>query len=85
MFEIYRDTLYQGDYRVVYFTELDDHDKEKEISRAMAGEHVFDGFLDRERRAAGKQTIAEILDALNGGAALSRADIERALDPFIAS
>lgn len=38
MFEIYRETTYTGKYRVVYFTELQDHDKETEINRAMAGE-----------------------------------------------
>ena len=46
MFEIYRETTYTGKYRVVYFTELQDHDKETEINRAMAGEHFYDGFLE---------------------------------------
>ena len=41
MFEIYRETTYTGKYRVVYFTELQDHNKETEISRAMAGEHFY--------------------------------------------
>lgn len=37
MFEIYRETEYTGKYRVVYFTELQDHNKETEINHAMAG------------------------------------------------
>src|SRR5205807_6967291 len=45
MFEIYRETEYTGKYRVVYFTELQDHNKETEINHAMAGEHFFDGFI----------------------------------------
>jgi hypothetical protein len=28
MFEIYRETTYTGKYRVVYFTELQDHNKQ---------------------------------------------------------
>ena len=37
MFEVYRDVTYGTRYRVVYFTELQDHNKELEINRAMAG------------------------------------------------
>ena len=39
MFEVYKEATYSGKYRVVYFTELQDHNKEAEINRAMAGEH----------------------------------------------
>ena len=35
MFEVYKEAAYTGLYRVVYFTELQDHNKEFEISRAM--------------------------------------------------
>ena len=35
MFEIYRETEYTGRYKVVYFTELQDHNKETEINRAL--------------------------------------------------
>ena len=45
MFEVYRDVTYGTRYRVVYFTELQDHNKELEINRAMAGEHFVDGFI----------------------------------------
>lgn len=44
MFEIYRDSDFNGKFKVVYFTELGEHDKEKEIEDAMRGEHIFDGF-----------------------------------------
>ena len=41
MFEVYKEATYTGRYRVVYFTELQDHNKEFEISRAMAaGAHM---------------------------------------------
>ena len=45
MFEIYKENVYSGEYRVVYFSELDDHNKDKEIDRAMKGDHFFDGFI----------------------------------------
>ena len=35
MFEIYKENIYSDRYRVVYFSELDDHNKDKEIDRAM--------------------------------------------------
>ena len=50
MFEIYREGSYNLKYRVVYFTELGDHNKDDEISRALAGDHVFDGFLVSEQK-----------------------------------
>src|SRR5689334_7170547 len=45
MFEIYKDVARNGDYRVIYFTELDDHNREAEINRAANGEHIYDGFI----------------------------------------
>ena len=35
MFEIYKSNDYSNEYRVVYFSELDDHNRDKEIDRAM--------------------------------------------------
>jgi hypothetical protein len=46
MFEIYRETEYTGQYRVCYFTELQDHNKETEINHALAGEHDYDGYVN---------------------------------------
>ncbi len=71
MFEIYCEDGYDGQFRVVYFTELDDHNKDREISRAMSGKHFFDGFIYESRKDEGKQKIDDILDRLNGGEALS--------------
>ena len=84
MFEIYRESAYNKKYRVVYFTELGDHDKDKEISRALAGDHVFDGFLDSQKRRDAKKTIAELLERLNDGDALTRHEIGAELEPFLA-
>ncbi|MCH7814719.1 MAG: hypothetical protein IID40_11940 [Planctomycetes bacterium] len=84
MFEIYREASYAQRYRVVYFTELDEHNKEAEISRAMAGDHLFDGFIgDRDSRQA-KQVIADILDRLNQGEDLGSEAVGALLAPIMA-
>ena len=59
MFEIYRDTSLTGQYKVVYFTELGEHDKDTEIADAMRGEHIFDGFLLHRERQEGKQVVEQ--------------------------
>ena len=71
MFEIYRETTYTGKYRVVYFTELQDHNKETEISRAMAGEHFYDGFIRAYRKDQAKEMIEKILARMNEGEKLT--------------
>lgn len=79
MFEIYRDTGYTGRYRVVYFTELQDHNKETEINHALAGEHFYDGFLKDHRKEEAKQIIEGLLARLNSGERLHPVEVERAL------
>lgn len=85
MFEIYKEATYHGRYKVVYFTELGDANREFEISRAIAGEHVFDGFIQNFRKEQAKEVISKLLERLNAGEALDTAEIERELKPFIAS
>ncbi len=84
MFEIYRETGYTGRYRVVYFTELQDHNKESEINRAMGGEHFYDGFIRGYRKDEAKEIIGGILARLNNGDQLAPADVEAALGDHIA-
>ncbi|MGH9675199.1 MAG: hypothetical protein ACRD44_18665 [Bryobacteraceae bacterium] len=79
MFEIYRETTYSGEYRVVYFTELQDHNKEIEINRAMAGEHFMDGFIRDYRKDEAKAIIDGMLSRLNGGERLQPGDVIAAL------
>jgi hypothetical protein len=71
MFEVYRETSYTGRYRVVYFTELQDHNKEAEINHAMAGEHFFDGFLKNFGKEEAKQILESLLDRMNSGEKLT--------------
>ncbi|PYU94632.1 MAG: hypothetical protein DMG25_06260 [Acidobacteria bacterium] len=82
MFEIYKETTYQGRYKVVYFTELQDHNKEHEISRALAGEHFYDGFIKNYRKEQAKEVINGILDRLNNGETLAPDDVDCALQAF---
>jgi hypothetical protein len=84
MFEIYRDDSLSGRYKVVYFTELGEHEKETEIADAMRGEHIFDGFLLHRERNQGKQVLEQILDRLNRGELVDRTTIEQMLQPFLA-
>ena len=79
MFEIYRETLYSGQYKVVYFTELQDHNKETEINRALSGQHFYDGFLKNYGKDQAKEIIEGILGRLNSGEPLERSEIERLL------
>ncbi len=85
MFEIYKETTYGGKFHVVYFTELQDHNKEQEINRAMAGDHIFDGFIRVYRKEQAKAAIDGILDRLNQGEAVTADQIQQALRPFLPS
>jgi hypothetical protein len=84
MFEIYREPDSRGRYRVVYFTELDEHNKEKEINDAMRGDHIFDGFIRNHNKEDAKRAVTEILERLNKGEKLSPAEIASTLKPFMA-
>jgi hypothetical protein len=84
MFEIYRETEYTGKYRVVYFTELQDHNKETEINHAMAGEHFYDGFIKNFKKDEAKEIIQSLLSRLNNGEAVDGPEVERALGEHLA-
>ena len=85
MFEIYREGTYTGKYRVVYYTELNENNKEWEINKAMAGEHFYDGFIRNYRKDEAKDIIDGILKRLNEGEKLSDGDIEEALGQHLAA
>lgn len=83
MFEIYREPDYNRAYRVVYFTELGEHNKEYEINRALSGEHFYDGFIRNYRKDEAKKIIESLLRRLNAGEALGADDVENALAEYI--
>jgi hypothetical protein len=83
MFEIYREPTYSGRFRVVYFTELNDHDREAEFNQALRGEHLFDGYLKNYGKDEGKQVIGQLLERLNRGEVLDSEEIESVLKPYM--
>jgi hypothetical protein len=84
MFQIYREPAFNRRFRVVYFTELDDHNRDNEINDAMRGEHLFDGYLQNYTKEEGKRVVARLLERLNSGEQIGAAEIEGALKPFLA-
>jgi hypothetical protein len=84
MFEIYRDAGYTGQYRVVYFTELQDHNKETEINHALSGEHFYDGFIREYKKEEAKTIIEGLVAKLNEGGRLTPKEIEHALGDHLA-
>ena len=83
MFEVYREEGFSRKYRVVYFTELDEHNKEAEINAAMAGEHFYDGFIKSGSSKEAKALIDQFLGRLNRGEHLTPAALETVLESFI--
>ena len=84
MFEVYKETAYSGQYRVVYFTELQDHNKETEINRAMAGEHFVDGFLANYTKEKAKTVIDGMLEEMNRGEAVTSEQFLKRLSDYLA-
>jgi hypothetical protein len=84
MFEIYREAGYGRRYRVVYFTELDEHNKEAEINAAMAGEHFYDGFIRDKDKDEAKQVIDGLLGRLNQGEEITPENVASALAEYAA-
>ncbi len=76
MFEIYRDGGPDGRFRAVYYTELDEHGRDREIQRALAGESVYDGFLNANTAAHGKLFIERWIQRLNQGSSFDVARFE---------
>jgi len=84
MFQIYRESAFNRRYRVVYFTELDEHNKDREINDALRGEHIFDGYLRNYTKEEAKGVVTDILARLNNGETLGAGQIEERLKPFMA-
>lgn len=83
MFEVYREESYNQMYKVVYFTELNEHNKETEINRAMAGEHFFDGFLGEAKKEEAKEIIDRVLGRLNEGESIKPEDLAAELSGYL--
>ncbi|HKV38112.1 MAG TPA: hypothetical protein VJX67_02775 [Blastocatellia bacterium] len=84
MFEVYREASYNRKYKVVYFTELSEHNKETEINRAMAGEPFFDGFLGGLKKDEAKAIIDRTLGRLNEGEPIRPDELAAELEGYLA-
>lgn len=87
MFEIYREGGGNRRARVIYFTELEEHERDREIERAASGRTLFAGFLRDDHKAAAKEEVARILEELGDGegAELDEQAIARRLGPYLGS
>lgn len=65
MFEIYREKEFNKKFKVVFYTELTEHNKETEINHALNGETIFDGFLKDLKKENGKAVIKDLLKEMN--------------------
>ena len=87
MFEIYRETDYNRAFHFVFFTELYEHNRGKEIAKAAAGETVFHGFVHDDRKEAARAAVAAIVDELNemdeDTAGMPQDEIQRRLGDFL--
>lgn len=83
MFEIYREESYNRRFKVVYFSELNDHNKDVEITHALDGEHFFDGYLRESTKKEAKKVIAEVIDRLNDGEQIGPDQVERDLADYL--
>lgn len=85
MFEIYREKEFNKKFKVVYYTELTEHNKETEINRAINGETIFDGFIKDKSKEIGKTVIKEMLREMNSKEEpLSIDEIKKRLSEFLA-
>jgi hypothetical protein len=84
MFEVYREGGYDRRYRVCYFTELGEHDRDAELNRCLAGESFLSGYLAEPSRREARAIITDALDRLNDGEELTPQSLRRELSPHLA-
>lgn len=84
LFEIYRDARHPEEFRVIYFTELNEHNRDAEFDKAMQGEHLYDGFIRSIKLEKARESIAALLERLNQGEALTSDNINHDLAEFLA-
>ena len=69
---------------MVYFTELHEDNKEREIDRAMKGDHVFDGYILSIKKYRAMKQIEDIIQRLNDGETLDVQYLKKQLKEFLA-
>ena len=85
MFEIYREKEFNKKFKVVYYTELTEHNKEAEINHAIAGETIYDGYIKDVSKEKGKIIIKEMIDEMNSNQSpIEKNEIMRRLEDCLA-
>ena len=84
MFEVYREGGYDRRYRVVYFTELNDNNRDTELNRCIAGTSFYSSFIREDLRKDARIVINKALERLNDGEDLTPAQLEAELGAFLA-
>jgi hypothetical protein len=83
MFEVYRECGFNRRYHVVYFTELEEDERDAAIDAALAGECFFHGYIDSGNRDAAKQVLDTFVARLNDGTAGTVEELQRSLARFL--
>ena len=83
LFQIYREAGYNLRYKVVYFTELHDYNREIEINRALAGEPFYDGFIRNFKKDQAKKIIEDAIGRLNEGEIVTSQELEESLAEYM--
>ncbi|HRE41656.1 MAG TPA: hypothetical protein PLG90_09995 [Ignavibacteria bacterium] len=84
MFEIYREKDFNKKFRLIIYTELNEHNKHTEINRALDGETIYDGFLKDLTKNDGKKILAEIVKEMNeNNKAYTKEEIDVRLEKFL--
>ena len=65
MFEIFREGDYNRAFHYIFYTDLEEHARDDQISKAANGETVFAGFLDDTKNEAARVVVESIVDELN--------------------
>lgn len=85
MFEIYREKGFNKKFKFIIYTELNEHNKETEINRALDGDTVFDGFLKDSRKEEAKKVLKDMISEMNmNDNALSENAIREKLSEYLA-
>jgi hypothetical protein len=89
MFEIYRDSDYNRAFHYIFYTDLEEHAREREIAKAASGVSIFSGFLWDDHKEDARTIVETIVEELNDldedDADVDAANIANRLAPFLAS
>lgn len=84
LFAVYREAGKNGPYRVIYFTELEEKERDAAIEEFVTGETVYQAYLREEAAPGAKPKIEERLERWNAGDKPDIAAFEAAMRPYLA-